>query len=98
MRFEAFSRKAAEQRSDCLVVGIFERADLGPQATAIDRGMRGRLRSLLAAGDFSGRLNETLLLPEVAGIGAKRLLLVGLGPKAPFSRRSWRRAMHSAIT
>jgi leucyl aminopeptidase len=98
MRFEAFSRKAAEQRGDCLVVGIFERAEMGPQATAVDRSMRGRLRSLLASGDFSGRLSETLLLPEVTGIGARRLLLVGLGPKASFNRRSWRRAMHSAIT
>ena len=98
MRFDAFSRKAAEQRSDCLIVGAFERAELGPTATAIDRSMRGRLRSLLAAGDFSGRLGETLLLPEPAGIGSKRLLLVGLGPKAPFNRRSWRRAMQSAIT
>ena len=54
MRFEAFSRKAAEQRSDCLVVGIFERAELGAVATTVDRSMRGRLRSLLTAGDFSG--------------------------------------------
>ncbi|HEX4376476.1 MAG TPA: leucyl aminopeptidase [Steroidobacteraceae bacterium] len=98
MRFEAFSRKAAEQRSDCLIVGAFERAELGPTTTAIDRSMRGRLRGLLAAGDFSGRLGETLLLPDPAGIGSKRLLLVGLGAKAPFNRRSWRRAMQSAIT
>src|ERR1700733_14814498 len=97
MRFEVFSRKAAEQRSDCLVVGVFERAELGTEATAVDRAMRGRLRTLLSAGDFSGRLSETLLLLDVAGIRAKRLLLVGLGAKAQFSRRSWRRAMQSTI-
>ena len=98
MRFEAFSRRAAEQRSDCLVVGVFERGELGPEATAVDRAMRGRLRTLLSAGDFSGRPTESLLLLEVGGIRSKRLLLVGLGIKAQFNRRSWRRAMQSAIT
>src|ERR1700759_1707103 len=97
MRFEAFSRKAAEQRSDCLVVGVFERGELGTEAVAVDRAMRGRLRALLSAGDFSGRLSETLLLPEVTGIGSKRLMLVGLGGKAQFNRRSWRRAMQNTI-
>ncbi len=55
MRFEAFSRRAAEQRSDCLVIGAFERGELGPEALAVDRAMRGRVRALLARGDFSGR-------------------------------------------
>ena len=32
MRFEAFSRQAAEQRSDCLVIGAFERGELGAEA------------------------------------------------------------------
>jgi len=55
MRFEAFSRRAAEQRCDCLVIGAFERAELGPEASAVDRAMRGRVRALLTRGDFSGR-------------------------------------------
>jgi leucyl aminopeptidase len=97
MRFEAFSRKAAEQRSDCLVVGVFERAELGPEALAVDRAMRGRLRALLARGDFSGRAGETLLITDPSGLRSARLLLVGTGGKAQYSRRSWRRAVGAAI-
>ena len=93
MRFEAFSRRAAEQRSDCLVIGAFERAELGPEALAVDRAMRGRVRALLARGDFSGRAGETLLIMEPTGIRSTRLLLVGLGRKAQFGRRAWRRAL-----
>jgi leucyl aminopeptidase len=97
MRFEAFSRRAAVQRGDCLVIGAFERGELGAEASAVDRSLRGRVRRLLARGDFSGRSGETLLLPEVPGLAAGRLLLVGLGTKAQFNRRSWRRAMQTAI-
>ena len=98
MRFEAFSRRAAVQRGDCLVIGAFEHSELGAEASAVDRSLRGRVRRLLTRGDFSGRTGETLLLPEVAGLACGRLLLVGLGTKAQFNRRSWRRALHTAIT
>ena len=98
MRFEAFSRRAADQRSDCLVIGAFERAELGPEALAVDRAMRGRVRALLARGDFSGRAGETLLIMEPTGIRSARLLLVGLGSKAQFGRRAWRRALGAAVT
>src|ERR1700689_1616181 len=97
MRFEAFSRKAAEQRCDCLVIGVFERGELGSEAQAVDRAMRGRVRALLARGDFSGRAGETLLLTETVAVRAERLLLVGLGGKAQYHRRAWRRALAQAI-
>jgi leucyl aminopeptidase len=97
MRFEAFSRRAAEQRCDCLVIGAFERAELGPQAQAVDRTMRGRVRTLLARGDFSGRAGESLLISEPVGLRSARLLLVGLGNKAQFNRRAWRRALATAM-
>jgi leucyl aminopeptidase len=97
MRCDAFSRRAASQRSDCLVIGAFERNELGTEAAAVDRAVRGRVRRLLASGDFSGRAGETLLLPDVPGLAAGRLLLVGLGTKAQYNRRNWRRALQSAF-
>jgi leucyl aminopeptidase len=97
MRFEAFSRRASAQRSDCLVIGVFERGELGPEATALDRSVRGRVRRLLASGDFSGRAGESMLLPDVPGLASARLLLIGLGTKAQYHRRGWRRALQSAI-
>jgi leucyl aminopeptidase len=98
MRFESFSRKAAEQRSDCLVIGAFERGELGDEASAVDRALRGRVHALLTHGDFSGRAGESLLMPEIGGLGSRRLLLVGLGPKAQFNRKAWRRGMQNAIS
>jgi leucyl aminopeptidase len=97
MRFEAFSRKATEQRSDCLVIGAFERAELGDEGSGVDRALQGRLRTLLTRGDFSGRAGETLLLTETRGLASPRLLLVGQGVKGQFNRRAWRRAVQNAI-
>src|SRR3984957_3001768 len=97
MRFDAFSRPAASQRGDCLVIGAFERGELGTEGLAVDRRVRGRVRRLLSSGDFSGHSGETLLLPEVPGLAAGRLLLVGLGNKAQYNRRGWRRALQTTI-
>jgi leucyl aminopeptidase len=97
MRFEASSRAAAQLRSDCLVLGAFERGELGTSASTIDRAMRGRIRTLLASGDFSGRAGETLLITDTTGITSPRLLLVGLGPKGQYNRRAWRRSLPAAL-
>lgn len=97
MRFEAFTRRAAAQRADCLVIGVFERSELGPVGSSVNSALRGRLASLLARGDFAGRAQETLLLPEATGLSAGRLLLVGLGPRAQYNRRAWRKALHAAV-
>jgi leucyl aminopeptidase len=97
MRFEASSRAAAQLRSDCLVLGTFERGELGTSASIIDRAMRGRIRTLLASGDFSGRAGETLLITDTTGITSPRLLLVGLGPKGQYNRRAWRRSLPTAL-
>ncbi len=97
MRFEASSRAAAQLRSDCLVVGAFERGDLGPSAGAVDRASRGRVRAPLARGDFSGRANETLLIADAGAVRSARLLLVGLGRRDQFNRRAWRRALVAAV-
>ena len=97
MRFEASSRAAAQLRSDCLVLGAFERGELGTSASTIDRAMRGRIRTLLASGDFSGRAGETLLITDTTGITSPRLLLVGLGPKGHYNRRAWRRSLPGAL-
>jgi leucyl aminopeptidase len=97
MKYEAYSGKAISARGDCLVVGVHEEHRLGEQARQVDRACGGRLLGLLKRGDFSGRAYETLLLPEIAGLGGKRLLLVGLGAAKQYQRRTWKRALAAAV-
>lgn len=98
MEFGVWTKGLATLAVDCLVVGVFDEAELGGEARAIDTACGGRLQRLITAGDFTGRTGDTLLLTETAGLGATRVLLVGLGSRAQHSRRSWRRAWASAVS
>src|SRR5207248_771744 len=51
---------------------------------------------LLERGDFAGRAGDTLLVAELPGIKASRVLLTGLGAKKSYHRRSWRKAWAAA--
>jgi leucyl aminopeptidase len=98
MHFEVWTKGLATLAVDCIVVGIFEEGELSGEAQSIDSACSGRLKKLLARGDFPGRAGETLLLPDLPGIQASRVLLTGLGAKKSFARKSWRKAWLAAIT
>src|SRR5579859_1622496 len=98
MEFGVWTKGLATLAVDCLVVGVFDEAGLGGEARGVDAACGGRLQRLLGAGDFAGRAGETLLLTDMTGLAASRVLLVGLGTRAQHSRRSWRRAWGSAVT
>ena len=62
-----------------LALGILEGGTaLTGAAAAVDRATRGAIRSLLKRGDFSGRFLESVVLYP-RGLGAQRVILVGLG-------------------
>jgi leucyl aminopeptidase len=97
MQFEVWAKGLAALSVDCIVLGIFEEGELPEEAASIDSAAGGRLKKLLARGDFPGRAGETLLLTELPGIEASRVLLTGLGPKKSFGRKVWRRALVAAV-
>ncbi|MBW4051603.1 MAG: leucyl aminopeptidase [Proteobacteria bacterium] len=97
MRFEIWSKAIATLDVDCLVVGVFEEGQLTGEARDLDSACGGRLRKLLARGDFQGKAAETLLIADLPGIGATRVLLAGLGPRKSFGRKIWRKAWTSAV-
>jgi leucyl aminopeptidase len=97
MEFSAFGGKAVEQRTDCLVIGVFEAGELGSEARAVDKAVGGRLKSLLRRGDFAGRAGESLLIADWPGLRGNRLLVVGLGTRAAYQRRNWKRAVIVAV-
>jgi leucyl aminopeptidase len=64
---------------------------LAGAAAALDRAARGAITALLASGDFRGKALETAVLYPTAG-KARRLLLVGLGPRATIGPDALRQA------
>jgi leucyl aminopeptidase len=96
MEFGVWTKGLATLAVDCLVLGVFEEAELGAEAVGVDRACGGRLKKLLERGDFPGRAGETLLLAELPGLTAAHVLLTGLGARKQYQRKTWRKAWSAA--
>jgi len=97
MEFGVWTKGLATLAVECLVLGVFEEAELGAEARSVDSACGGRLKRLLARGDFAGRSGETLLISDLPGISASHVLLTGLGQKKQLQRKSWRKAWAAAL-
>ena len=97
MEFGVWTRGLPTLSVECLVVGVFEEAELGAPARTVDAACGGRLKKLLARGDFAGRAGETLLLADLPGLKASHVLLTGLGARKQWQRKAWRKAWASAV-
>jgi leucyl aminopeptidase len=87
----------AQRPAGALVIGILkgERKPAGA-AAAVDRAARGALSALLARRDFTGVHAEVAVLyPK--GPKAKRILVVGLGPRAELTLQRVRLAAAAAV-
>ncbi|NUT13750.1 MAG: leucyl aminopeptidase [Cupriavidus sp.] len=84
-------------KTDCLVVGLFEGQNLGGVAKALDVATKGLVGRLVKQGDFEGKRGTQLMLHEVAGVGAARVLLVGLGKEADFTDKAFADAVRTAV-
>jgi leucyl aminopeptidase len=93
MEFKAIVDAKGRSPTGCAVVGIFENGELGAAARRIDAELGGLIAGLIADGDFAAKLGETMLLPHPAGAAAERLLLTGLGARAAFGRKQYRKAL-----
>src|ERR1700675_1589102 len=96
MEFTAIIDAKARHGTGCAVVGIFEDGELGGAARRIDAQLNGMIRKLQGDGDFAAKLGDMLLLPGPTGAAAARVLLVGLGTRAGFGRKQYRKALQSA--
>ncbi len=96
MEFKAITDPKARHGSACAVVGVYENGDLGIGARHVEAQIGGVLSKLHASGDFSGKLGDTLVLPHLRGGAAARVLLVGLGARARFGRKPYRKALQAA--
>ncbi len=98
MQFNAIVDSRVRTRTACAVVGVYENADLGAPARQLDARMQGAILRLCNAGDFAAKLGDTLLLIGAGGSPADRILLVGLGTRASFGRKQYRKAVLAAAT
>ena len=97
MEFTIKSGSPEKQRSACVVVGVFDNRKPSLSAELIDRASGGYISEIIRRGDMEGKLGSTLLLHNVRGTLADRVLLVGLGKERDFREREFRSAVRAAV-
>lgn len=89
--------KIEEEAAEAIVLSHYEGEKSLPEETAaVDRALNGQIRGLITGGEFTGKLNQLLMLHLRGETPAKRVLLVGLGKKKEISTEKIRQAMGSA--
>ncbi|HKF72440.1 MAG TPA: M17 family peptidase N-terminal domain-containing protein, partial [Stellaceae bacterium] len=66
-------------KSGTVVVGVLEGKKLSPSAAALDKESNGALTGAMAASRFTGKKEETLVMPAPRGLFFDRVVLLGLG-------------------
>src|SRR5213595_3314314 len=97
MEFTIKSGSPEKQRSACVVVGVFDNRKPSLSADLIDRASGGYISEIIRRGDMEGKLGSTLLLHNVPGTLADRVLLVGLGKERDFRDKEFHRSIKSAV-
>ncbi|ALA19108.1 MULTISPECIES: M17 family peptidase N-terminal domain-containing protein [unclassified Chelatococcus] len=89
---------AGQLRTGLLVLGLFSYGPLTGSARAVDDRSGGQLSRILEHGALGESAGATLLLHQVPGIAASRVLLVGLGRAEDYSDTAYRRALAAAAS
>ncbi len=79
------------------MVGVFDNRKLSLSAELVDRASNGYISEIIRRGDMEGKLGSTLLLHNVRGTLADRVLLVGLGKERDFRDKEFRAAIRAAV-
>jgi leucyl aminopeptidase len=98
MEFSIKTLSPETAKTGCVVLGVYQGAaqerELTAPARRVDQASKGKLRK--AAADLSGKAGSTLLLRDLPGVAAERVLLVGLGERAGFAESAYRDAVRGA--
>ncbi len=84
-----------KMQAGIVAVGVFADGTLTAAAQAIDTASNGKIAAMLKRGDLEDNAGATLMLHDVAGVAAERVLVVSLGKKEDFGDRSARDALGS---
>jgi len=94
--FQVASAAPATYGCDVLVVAAFADGTLPPAAKAIDTASAGKIAAVITRGDLGRKAGSALMLYDLPGVTAPRVLLISLGPRDTFDERAYRQALGGA--
>ena len=97
MKYNLKLGEPEKSRTPCIVTGVFEGGILSPTAKKLDKASGGYISKVIKRGDLKGEKHESLLLQDIGGISATRILLVGLGSKSAFKESEFSEAIEFSV-
>ncbi|MGM0784557.1 MAG: leucyl aminopeptidase [Pseudomonadota bacterium] len=97
MEFPVQTANPAKVETACLVLPVFTDGELLPAAAKLDDASERLIGQLIERGDFEAKLGNVQLIPFAPGLGADRLLLVGLGSRDKCQEGAFRKALDAAF-
>jgi leucyl aminopeptidase len=79
MEFNVKTGNPEKQRSACLIIAVSQPRKLSEAGEMLDKASKGFLSTIIRRGDMDGRSGQSLLLHNVPGSLADRVLLIGSG-------------------
>jgi leucyl aminopeptidase len=86
-----------KDKTDCLVVGVFEGKKLSAAAKTVDELTNKAITAVIRSGDLTGKSGACLMLRKLEGLSAQRVLLVGMGQQEDITLKSYREALTNAF-
>jgi leucyl aminopeptidase len=97
MEFSVQTANPAKTETACLLVPVFKGSDLLPTVAKLDDASERLIGQLLERGDVDAALGNVQLVPFAPGLGAERILLVGLGEREKCQEAAFIKALDAAM-
>ncbi|QIQ41952.1 MAG: leucyl aminopeptidase [Buchnera aphidicola (Microlophium carnosum)] len=97
MDFFVKNCKLDKEKTDCIIVPIFDLCELSDSAFYLNQCSNNYISSLIALADIKGEIGDTLILYKVPKICSKRILLVGCGKQNKINKSRLKEIFKNAI-
>ncbi len=97
MQFKLNTGDLSKLSTPCLVLGVHSRRKLTEAAKSVDDAGNGVISAMLKQDGMQGELGQTLMLQQLPGLKAKRVLLVGLDKMKDFNAKAYLKATDAAL-
>ncbi|MFM1896701.1 MAG: hypothetical protein RLZZ385_1775, partial [Pseudomonadota bacterium] len=97
MKYAINSNAPEKILTDCLVIPVWEKSTLDDSAASVNTASGKALATIMGSGDVTGKAGDALLVHGIAGVKARRLLLVGCGPRKKFDARAYRKVVQASL-
>ncbi len=98
MEFSVQTANPAKTETACLLVPVYKGSDLLPTVAKLDDASERLIGQLLERGDFDAALGNVQMVPFAPGLGAERILLIGLGEREKCQEAAFIKALEAAMT